>query len=452
MKYFLITYGCQMNKSDSERLESLLLSLGFQKASQPKQADLIILNTCSVRQTAEDRVLGQIQNFLKIKKKKPHLLIGVTGCLPGYHKNKDIPEKFQKVDLWFPIEDLPNLPILLCQKWNQWPAFQKTKNIILNQNLPDQIKNYFEIEPLYQKKFQAFLPIQTGCNQFCTYCIVPFARGQEKSRPLKDILKEAKSLADNGCLEITLLGQTVNHYQAPDPQNFSKNNPYKNHFAALLWELNQIAGLQRIHFTAPHPLFMTQEVIDALNLPKQVNYLHLPVQSGDNTILKKMNRKYTRSYYLKLIEKIRQKKPNIALGTDIIVGFPGETEKQFLNTYKLYQEVQFDIAYIAMYSPRPNTLAQKKFPDDIPYPVKKDRWQKLHELMEKITSQKNQKYLGQKVEVLVEDKSKNRYLGHSKEMKQVSFPLSKKENLIGKIISVEITQALTWELRGKRTR
>jgi tRNA-2-methylthio-N6-dimethylallyladenosine synthase len=453
-KYHLVTYGCQMNKSDSERIEGVLLKLGWEKAEKPEEANLVIINTCSVRQTAEDRVFGQLNNLFKLKQEKTKMnqkfLIAVTGCLVGRDKKREFKRKFPEVDFWFPISELPQLPKMLKEK----------KELAIPSS-----GQYLSLKPHLKNNFQAFVPISTGCSQFCSYCIVPYARGLEQFRPLKEILEEINQLAKNGCLEVTLLGQIVNHYQAPDPENFSPHNPFlkHNHFAALLWEINQIPGLQWIHFTSPHPLYLTDEVIEALTLPKQINYLHLPLQSGDNEILKRMNRGYTREFYLNLIKKIRKRKPTIALGTDIIVGFSGETKKQFQNTVNLYQQIEFDIAYLAMYSPRPGTLAYKKFPDDIPHSEKKRRWKVLEQLMEKITLKKNQKFIGKKVEVLGEEllstnnslfnisnsktlKGQFSYLGHSKEMKQVRF--LGPTGLVGKIVKVKICEALTWELRG----
>ncbi|MDP3244870.1 MAG: tRNA (N6-isopentenyl adenosine(37)-C2)-methylthiotransferase MiaB [bacterium] len=488
MKYHIITFGCQMNKSDSERIAGLFLSLGWQKTVTITEADLIVINTCSVRQAAENRVFGQRDNFLALKKKNPRLRIAVTGCMPGRDKNGVLRKKTPWVDFWFPIKDLPKLPSFLSlrgvppqtgRRGN--PINDKIATVQWSSDLAmTEYKDYFHIKPSYPNKFQAFVPIQTGCNFFCAYCVVPFARGPEQSRPLKEILREIRALAKNGCLEITLLGQTVNNYTAPDPENFSPKNPYKNppciplskrgnegDFAALLWEVNQISGLRRINFTAPYPILMTDEVIDALCLPKQMNYLHLPVQSGDNAILKKMNRRYTAQDYLAIVKKIHAKRPDIALGTDIIVGFCGETKKQFENTVKLYKKADFDISYHAMYSQRSGTLAAKKFKDSVTPKEKKRRWMVLQKLMEKTTLRKNQKYVGKTVEVLVEKRKDGFCLGNSREMKLVRFkiphnsPISPFQKgglrgifkgeaggFVGKIVKIKITQAKTWVLEG----
>ena len=267
-KYHILTFGCQMNKNDSERLSSILGRMGLTSTDVPDEADVIMMNSCSVRESAENRIFGQARNFVALKEKKPNLIIGVTGCMPGRDKDGRMERKLDGVDLYFPTKDMVELPQRLAALN---PALRP---------MEDLEDDYLKLHPTYQKKFQAFVTIQTGCNMFCTYCVVPYARGLERNRPLKDILEEARELAAHGCLELTLLGQIVNHYVAPDPENFSPENPYtKNHFAKLLWEINQIQGIERIHWTAPHPLHMDEEAIDALTLPKQVNYIHLPMQS-----------------------------------------------------------------------------------------------------------------------------------------------------------------------------
>jgi tRNA-2-methylthio-N6-dimethylallyladenosine synthase len=436
MKYHITTFGCQMNKNDSERIAGLFENLKYKKTDKETEANIRVINACSVRQSAIDRIFGKvrlwnIEKKRRTKNKKPKITTILTGCLLPKDKIK-----FEKLfDLVLDIKDLPNWPVDI-----RFPRWKSDVHASVK-------KSYFSIPPIYQNKYSAFVPIMTGCNNFCTYCAVPYTRGREFSRSVKEILRECKNLIKNGALEITLLGQNVNTYRPKDKQNFSKNNPYKDAFAALLWEINQIKKLNRLHFTAPHPKDMTDEVINALTLPKMVNYLHIPVQSGDDQILKKMNRNYTAKDYLKLIKKIKNKKPNIALGTDIIVGFPSETKKQFENTVKLYKEVQFDISYTAKYSPRPNTAAEK-LKDSVSLKEKKQRWEILQKLMEKIALQKNQKYQNQIVEVLVDKKikTKNLYEGNSREYKRVRFYSQK--NLVGKIVKVKINKAMTWILEG----
>ncbi|MFH1565018.1 MAG: tRNA (N6-isopentenyl adenosine(37)-C2)-methylthiotransferase MiaB [bacterium] len=445
MKYHITTFGCQMNKSDSERIAGLFDSLNYTKTEDETKADIRIINACSVRQSAIDRIFGKarkwnvekkrVRRLAEKNKKQPATTI-LTGCILP----KDKIKFKKKFDFVLNIKDLPN-----------WPVEVRLPQCNSNFHTTNK-KTYLSITPIYQNKYSAFVPIMTGCDNFCAYCAVPYTRGREFNRNVKEVLCEIKNLVKNGCLEITLLGQNVNTYRPKDKQNFSKKNPYKDSFAALLWEINQFKKLNRLHFTAPHPKDMTDEVIDALTLPKMVNYLHLPVQSGDDEILKRMNRNYTANDYLNLIKKIEKKIPNIALGTDIIAGFPSETKKQFENTVKLYKKAQFDISYTAKYSPRPNTAAEK-MEDNISLEEKKRRWEVLQKLMEETALKKNQKYKNKIVEVLVDKKiirqpaEKNFYEGNSREYKRVRF--YSKKNLVGKIVNVKIDKAMMWMLEGK---
>jgi len=431
--YHIITFGCQMNKNDSERMESILRNMGLQNTEDEKKADVIILNSCSVRISAEDRVFGRTRNYNKWKlKDKPDLIVCVTGCMPGRDKGEKMGKKLRGVDLYFPTKQMINLPKWLAEIN---PEFRRE----------DLEEDYLVLNPVRRNKFQAFVTIQTGCNHFCSYCVVPFSRGLEVNRPLKDIMEEIKDLAKKGYIEITLLGQIVNHYISPDPENFSKENPYKeSDFAKLLWEVNEIDGVERIHWTAPHPIFMTDEVIDALTLPKQMNFLHLPVQSGSTKILEKMNRRHTREFFLDIIKKIKEKKPEIAIGTDLIVGFCGESEKDFEETVSLYKECDFDISYPAQYSSRSGTVSAKFFEDDIPKTEKKRRWQIIQNMMKERVYEKNQKYIGKVVNVLVDECKNGWCSGQSKEMKLTRFKGG--DELVGKIIPVEVFKAEEWIL------
>lgn len=443
-KYHLVTYGCQMNKNDSERMETILQGMGFESTTNKEEADLILINTCSVRQTAEDRVYGQVRGFERLKQKNPKLLIGVTGCMAGRDRDGAIRKKLPIIDLYFATPEMTQLP--------RWIAELRPDLV----NSGECLEDYLKIQPTRQTNRQAFISIQTGCNNFCTYCVVPFSRGLEKNRPLKDILDEIKESRDKGCVEVTLLGQTVNSYIAPDPECFAEENPYKQHFAKLLWEVNQIKGIKRLHFTAPHPNHMTDEVLDAMTLPANVNFLHIPVQSGDNEVLRRMNRRHTIEEYLEMINRLKAKVPGIAIGTDIIVGFCGETKEQFEKTVELYKTVQFDISYNAQYSTRSGTAAWRAFKDDVDPEEKKRRWWVLQELMEDITLKKNQAYVGKEVEVLVERcheaKTTDGTLamfcyGMSRELKLVRFKGDK--SFIGKIVNVSINRADTWILEGE---
>lgn len=437
MKYHLVTFGCQMNKNDSERLETIFHQMGMEATQTPKEADLVLLNSCSVRQSAEDRIFGAVRQLGRLKEHNPNLIIAVTGCMPGRDRDGKLRAKLPEVDFFFPTKDMVQLPRWLAE---------------LNPRLASSVdleEDYLLLRPTTNSKRQAFVTIQTGCNKFCTYCVVPMARGLERNRPLRSILEEIRELSERGCFEITLLGQTVNSYQIPDPDSRSSRNPYANSFAALLWEINHLQGIRRIHFTAPYPTHMTEEVIDAMTLPAQVQYLHLPVQSGNDVILQRMNRRYTATEYLQVVEQVRKRIPDIALGTDIIVGFPGETAEQFLDTVAVYKKADFDISYTALYSARTGTLGYKLFTDDVPREEKKRRWNVLQELMEKTVLRKNQAYQGQIVSVLVDLVDERGLLaGNSREMKLVKC-MGPRE-LVGEIIDVRIREVTEWVLYGER--
>ncbi len=422
-----------MNKNDSERIAGLLDSLGFVSTEEESTADLIVINTCSVRQSAENRVFGSQEKYLEYKKTKPEMIVAVTGCMPGRDKASSFKKQLPATDLYFPTPEMIHLP-----RW-----ISELRPELVNSDSLE--VDYLKIHPLRAPSVQAYVTIQTGCNKFCTYCVVPYARGLERNRPAKDILDECRELVSHGVIEITLLGQTVNSYKATDEEIFSPNNPYKDHFAALLWEINQIEGLLRLHWTAAHPNSMTDEVIDALALPKQVNYLHLPVQSGSNEVLRRMNRKYTREDYLEVIRKIKARRPEIALGSDIIVGFPGETREQFNETISLYQEVSYDISYNAQYSPRSGTLGVKLYSEDMTKEEKRDRWDELQSLMEKTSLAKNQASVGSNVEILVDRLDHGFAYGSTHEMKLARFKLAP-EISIGEIVKAKVTEGKSWVL------
>lgn len=435
MQYYLKTLGCQMNKNDSERVASVVEDLGYTEVGSQNDADLIIVNTCSIRQSAEDRVFGQQRNWEDLKKKNPKLSIAVTGCLPGRDKSGDLRKKLPVVDFFFPIKDLPQLPSWLAGRYPE---------IAMSGDLET---DYLKIRPKIANAKQAWVTIMSGCNNYCTFCVVPYSRGFERSRDIKDVLDEVKKLVDSGTLEITLLGQNVNTYRPNDAEVLHKENPYADPFAALLWEMNKLDGLERIHFTSPNPQDMSDEVIDALALPKHMNLLHLPIQSGSERILKKMNRKHTRKEYFEIIDKVNKKVPGIALATDIIVGFCSETEKEFLETVDLYKKVKFDISYNAIYSPRSGTVAGRLWEDDVTEEEKKKRWEHLHNVMCDITLEKNQAYKERESSVMVEKFDKGFLWGHSSELKLVRF--KGEPELIGSIQPVRIKDAQTWQLVGE---
>lgn len=377
MRYHIITYGCQANKSDSERITSVLEGIGYKPASKEKDADLIVVNMCSVRQSAVDRVYGLWPKFEKLKKENSNLKTILTGCVLKENKKKFA----KRFDLILDIKDLSN-----------WPNHLKLKNVT---SLPWQsydVNNcYLKIQSKYQNKFSAFIPISNGCNNACTYCVVPFTRGHLICRPYEEILKEVKNAVRNGAKEIWLLGQNVNDYVSRIDTNLnsrifankiSKNSRVIN-FAKLLKMVNNILGDFSIRFMSPNPKNFSDELIDVMAKSKKIaKYLNLPVQSGDDGILKKMNRPYTVEQYKDLVKKIREKMPEINLSTDVIIGFPGETKKQFENTVNLFKEIKFNIAYISKYSPRQGTVAQK-MKDNVPWQEKKRREKNLREILNK---------------------------------------------------------------------
>ncbi len=363
MKYHILTYGCQMNKSDSERIAAVLGEIGYKKADSEKTADLFVLNACSVRQAAVDRIYGKINKIQKSKCKSQNdnskFKIILTGCLLEKDREKIKP----RVDLIFDINDLPKLPKFLEKIHN-------SKFLIRNSRLEDiPGQDYFLIQPKHSKKELAYVPIMTGCDNFCSYCAVPYTRGREKSRPAAEIIEEIKILVGRGAKEIILLGQNVNSYKSRTV-NFPK----------LLKMICDLPGDFKIQFITAHPKDMTEETIGALKLPKISDSLHLPVQSGSNRILKLMNRHYTAGRYLKLIAKIRRAKPAVKISADIIVGFPGETARDFQKTVALCKKAGFAGAYVAQYSPRAGTLSAKIYADDVPPEEKKRRWRVVDDL------------------------------------------------------------------------
>lgn len=425
-----------MNTNDSERLSGLLHSIGFGKSETEQDANLVIFNTCSVREHAEQRIYGKMEELMERKRKGEDVMIAITGCMAGRDKTGDLRRRLSMADLFFPTPEMVQLSRWIAELRPEWSITGDVES------------DYLRLNPLRQKEHQAYVTIQTGCNHFCTYCVVPYARGLERNRPVADILTEIRGLADKGAVDFTLLGQAVNDYKAPDPGNFSAHNPFKNHYAALLWEVNNLEGVKRLHWTAAHPLSMDEEVIVAMSLPKQVNYLHLPVQSGSDDVLRRMNRKYSRAFYLDVVSKIKEKHPTMALGTDIIVGFCGETEKDFEDTVDLYRRCDFDISYTAQYSPRTGTLSHKLYPDDVPEEEKKRRWMVLQDLMEETALRKNQFFLEKEIEVFLEKMDGDFAYGTSRELKCVKAK-GAAPDMLGRLVKMKVSKAMTWLLEGE---
>ncbi len=453
MKYFIQTLGCAMNYSDSERVSSVLEDLGYEKTENPKETDLYLFNTCSIRQKGEDRVYGQMRKLEDWKKINPRLLVGITGCMVRKTSTRNeekedrdkLLRKLRMVDFVFMITDTHKLPEILARAEHK--SFDQIPD-----NQSDRL-DYLQVKPHYTSSFQAFVPIQIGCDKFCTYCIVPYARGREESRAMEEIYNECEQLLENGCKEITLVGQTVNSY---GKSNLDKQKgTFSQHldpFVELLTRIDKLKekGLNRVRFTSSHPHDFSDALIQAhAELKTLTPHIHLPVQAGDNTTLQRMNRKYSIEHYKQIIEKIRKTIPGSSITTDIIVGFCGETNAQFENTYKLFEDLQFDMAYIARYSPRPGTVSVKAFKDDVPREEKARRWHKLNDILEKCAHDYHQSMEGKNVEVLVEsyDESTGECEGKSRENKTVQF--KGEPTLVGTIQNVRIIKGLQWLVKGE---
>ena len=399
-----------MNKAESERLASLFEETGYQAVSAIAQADIIVVNTCVVRQSAEDRVVNKLHNLKPLKKSHPDMLIAVTGCWVDSNVDR-LKAAFPFVDYFFKAGDCP--PWADREQWTQ--------------ALPQ------------QPQVAAYVPIIHGCNNFCAYCVVPYRRGREKSRPLSEIVCEVKELARRGTKEVTLLGQNVDSY--------GHDLPEKPELADLLIELNDIDGLYRIRFLTNHPKDMSQRLIQtAARLEKVCKNITLPAQAGSNEILKAMRRSYTIEDYKRLVNDIRSEIPDIGLVSDIIVGFPSETEEQFQQTVDLLTDLRFDTVHLAAYSPRPGTIAARELADDVPLSEKKRRLAVLEKLQENIVTEINAELKGKTVEILVEGKQKGKWYGRTGTDKLVFF--SDDANHIGKLVNLRIELSSPWSLQG----
>ena len=450
MKYHIHTYGCQMNHSDSERIASVLERIGYDKAEEESEADMLIFNTCSVKQKAEDKVLGLRRQLADLKDANEKLKVAITGCMVRNTSSQEtlgkqdaLLKRMPEMDIAFRIEDVAKLPKLLT-------------DVDPNLRFADQIdegtlENYFKITPKKDSNFSVFVPIMTGCDKFCTYCIVPFTRGREVSRNFKEILEECAKHVREGALEITLVGQTVNSYGLSFQDKKSGNfDAYgKSPFASLLTEIDKLSekGLSRLRFTSPHPRDFYDEVIKTMSSLKTLcPYVHMPVQSGDNRVLRRMNRNYKTEEYITIMNKLKAAMPNCAITTDMIVGFCGETDEEFENTYKMYEEMEWDMCFISRYSPRKGTYSEKKLSDDIPAKLKAKRWHKLNNLMLAIAEKKSKANIGKTVEVLVTDQIGQSCKGRSRNNKEVQFKTGRK--LLGQLAHVTITDAGVFHLEG----
>lgn len=434
-KYTLLTFGCQMNENDSEKLAGYLIEMGYKESENKEEADLIIYNTCCVRKNAEQKVYGHLGALKKLKRDNPELIICVCGCMMQQpHVVKHITKVYRHVDIIFGTHNIHKFPELL------YAAVDSNTVIVDVWEEEGSIAENMPVKRSHSVK--AWVTIMHGCNNFCSYCIVPYVRGRERSRKPEDIVEEVKSLEQKGYREITLLGQNVNSYRSKENENID--------FAGLIYELEKINGIERLRFMTSHPKDLSDRLIDAMKDCKKVcEHLHLPLQSGSSGVLKKMNRGYSKEGYLELVDRIRSKIPDIALTTDIIVGFPGETGKDFEDTLDVVEKVRYDMAYTFLYSKRSGTPAARS-PYQVSEDEKKTRFNQLLSIQNRISREINEKLNDETVQVLVEGlskNSKNAFTGRTRTNKTVNFKGN--NNLIGKLVNVRINKVQTWSLEGE---
>ncbi|WP_306483297.1 tRNA (N6-isopentenyl adenosine(37)-C2)-methylthiotransferase MiaB [Anaerococcus sp.] len=431
--YNITTFGCQMNEHDSERISYILEDLGYTKTEDRSSADFILFNTCLVRENAELKLYGQVSSLKKLKKEHPEKIIAVSGCMMQTSTAREVIIKDHKeVDIIFGTKNINSLRDLIFR-------YLETNERVIDISTDDVKDDYVNYNTL--NEFQAFVNIMTGCDNFCSYCIVPESRGREESRRPSAILAEVEHLVEEGYKEITLLGQNVNSY--------GNKADFDMTFPQLLEKISQIEGLKRLRFTTSHPKDLSDELIEVIkNNDNICNYFHLPLQSGSSKILKDMNRKYDQEKYIERAKKLREEIPGIAISTDIIVGYPTETEEDFKETLKVCREIEFDSAFTFKYSPRPKTRAAKLTPID--EEIVQDRFDRLLDTIYPIFNEKNKEYIGKTVEVLLESESKNNpdiLTGRTDTFKLVHVKASKK--LIGEIVKVKITDNTSFTISGE---
>ncbi len=436
-KYNIITFGCQMNEHDSETIAGMLQEKGCVETMSRDDSDITIINTCSVRENADKRFFGTLGQLKKLKEKNPEYVACVCGCMmQQQHIIDTIKSKYPWVDIIFGTHNIHRFPELLEK------VYSEKKKIAETFEDSDQIVEGLPAKRLYKHK--SFVNIMYGCNNFCTYCIVPYTRGREKSRKPEDIVREITGLVADGVKEVTLLGQNVNSYRGAGESGSECD------FADLIYMINDIEGLERIRFMTSHPKDLSDKLIQAfVDCEKLCNYIHLPVQAGSDSVLKRMNRKYTREKYLEVVERLRKAVPDIAISTDIIVGFPGETEEDFEETLSLVRSVKYDSAFTFLYSVRQGTPAAE-YEDQIPEEVKHQRFDRLVDAVNADSAEKNAAYKGRIERVLVEGVSKkneNTLTGRTEGFKLVDFEGGRE--LIGQMVNVEITEGKTFSLTGK---
>ncbi len=438
---FIETYGCQMNVNDSEVVLSILQTSGYALCEKIESADLILVNTCSIRDNAEQRIWGRLENFKALKKKKRGLIVGILGCMAERLKEELL--SHQVVDLVAGPDSYRDLPNLL----KSLTSGDKQINTILSQE-----ETYADISPVRMDKngVSAFISIMRGCNNMCSYCVVPYVRGAERSRDPESILKEARELFENGYKEISLLGQNVDSYHWANPDNPTK----KVNFAQLLEMVALIDPKLRVRFSTSHPKDMANSVLYTMAMyPNICDHIHLPVQSGSDAMLAKMNRKYTRAEYLERVSRIREILPNCSISTDIIAGFSGETDQDHQDTLSIMREVGYYTAFMFQYSERPNTKAARHYPDDVSAEVKNHRLNEIISLQNELSLKSNQQDIGKVVEVLVEGyskRSKNEVVGRTSQNKVCIFAAD--EHKVGDYVLVKVTTCSSATLKGVETK
>ena len=431
-KYLILTYGCQMNENDSQRLGGLLQKIGYEETTVMEDADAILLNTCCVRESAELKIYGKIGELKGLKREKPSLIVGVCGCM-AQKNQKALFKRAPHIDFVVGPNNLHDVPNIIAQ------IGEDRKHILATD---DGINTESDHVPTVRKQgMTAWVPIMYGCNNFCTYCIVPYVRGRERSRTIAEICAEIEGLAKEGCREVTLLGQNVNSYGKGTDEG---------DFADLLRAVNEIKGIERIRYMTSHPRDMSQRVIEAVrDCAKVCDHFHLPVQAGSDILLKRMNRGYTTEYYRDLVRRIREANPNATLTTDLIVGFPGETDELFEETLAFVKEMRYDAAYTFLYSKRSGTPAAE-MDEQVDISVKKARLQKLMDMQNENSLELNQAYVGRTVEVMVEGPSKSDeqiWTGRTTGNKIILWPYVGTEK-VGDLVNVRVDVAQTWLLKG----
>ncbi|HEY3313073.1 MAG TPA: tRNA (N6-isopentenyl adenosine(37)-C2)-methylthiotransferase MiaB [Anaerolineales bacterium] len=434
MRYHIWTEGCQMNVADSQRVGSALEHLGYSHTAQIEAADVIVMNTCVVRQSAEDKAYGRLSSLKPLKQKNPGLIINLMGCLVGVRGHEKLKATFPYVDVFSPPSDPGPLVSFLTQgEIRSFEDAETTRRFIaMDEEL---------ILPAAERDnlVAAHVPVVYGCSHACTFCIIPYKRGVERSRPVGDIVSEVRSLAAQGVVEVTLLGQIVDRY--------GKDIPDGPNLAGLLRLVSQVDGIERVRFLTSHPNYFGDELIEAIaGLPKVMPHIELPIQAGDDTVLANMRRGYTQQDYRDIVARIRDGIPGSSIATDIIVGFPGETDEQFMQTYRVLADLKLDVAHLARYSMREGTVATRRMQDNVTDDEKMRRFRLLEDLQEKIVAEINARSLGQTVNVLFEDKVKDRWRGRTPTNKLVFVEST--ENLKGRILPVKITWTGPWSMQA----